>query len=167
MSFESSAFPRGAERRQWWLHDHTRIFPDVQSHNQTWICIHTRFSEVTAVPAAPTVLIQSINLYTECSCTKAVTTNKTKQLFAPGHVWTVEQMPQWRPYTFNMNSRFQSFLSLLCVFIMWILFDVEVRAWSTSIPLKSAWTLRACKCIAVALQCDPPCRSQWTVTLYY
>lgn len=53
---------------------------------------HILISEVTAVPAAAGVLIQSINLDTECSCTKAVSTNKTKQLSALKQVWTVEQM---------------------------------------------------------------------------
>lgn len=55
---------------------HIDTSSDIDMH------LHTLISEVTAVPTASTVLIQSINLDTECSCTKAVSTNKTKQLSA-------------------------------------------------------------------------------------
>lgn len=102
-----------------WPQQDTPQHIDTPSDILTRTDTHTHFhSEVTAVPTAPTVLVQSINLDTECSCTKTVISNKTKQLSCPRaslNCWTdackkVMQVIQNESFCFGSIFLFCDFL---------------------------------------------------------
>ncbi len=101
----------------------------IDAPSDTDMHTHSLISEVTAVPTAPTVLIHSINLDTECSCTKAVSSNKTKQLSAPRasrNCWTDAWKKGYATY-FVWKVDFSIILFWWNLFLVWALVYWEVK----------------------------------------